>query len=338
MLSAGIAQALQQPGPSVWQQRVARAAECRLPLFETTDALRLFDANVDGASERSSARLHVELFGEYAVLSPFSEEALRECDAVAKALVDFGVRGVYLKHRVRGDLRRLDQRLLAADEPLLGSAAPEAIVVRENGRSYHVNLSDGLSVGLFLDQRDNRSRLQADAAGQRVLNLFAYTCSFSVAAGLGGAAGVTSVDLSKRALRRGDANLKLNQLDTAAHRLLKADAVQWLSRAAKRGPQFDWIVLDPPSFSSRGKSAFSVSRDYPKLLEQCLVLLEPGGRLLCITNHRRTSRHDFEHWCFVAAGTTGRKVRSEWMTPPVDCPQDNGDDSSTKALLVELVA
>lgn len=308
------------------------AATQRLDLFETTDALRLFDGHADSSSIEQM--LHVELFGQYAVLSPFSTDALNQCHAVAQVLLELGVRGIYLKHRVRGDLRRLDQRLLASDAPLLGEAAPETLVVTEHGRRYNVNLADGLSVGLFIDQRDNRSRLQLEAAGQRVLNLFAYTCSFSVAAGMGGATSVTSVDLSKRALRRGDANLRLNELDTSVHRLLKADAVKWLGRAIKRDASYDWIVLDPPTFSSKGKAAFSVSKDYEALVQQCLRLLAPGGRLLCVTNHRRTCLGTFEGACLSAATAAGRRVSPVWTSPPRDCPRDK-DETSTKALLLQ---
>ena len=106
-------------------------------------------------------------------------------------------------------------------------------------------------MGLFLDQRDNRRRIRAQARGKDVLNLFAYTCGFSVAAAAGGAASTVSVDLSPKALEWGRANFALSHLDPSDHQFIKSDAFDYLRRAARQGKRFDIIILDPSELRPR---------------------------------------------------------------------------------------
>jgi 23S rRNA (cytosine1962-C5)-methyltransferase len=232
-------------------------------------------------------------------------------------------------------LRRKSTAELAPTAPLLGQAAPDEFVVREGPLRFWVRLADGLSTGLFLDQRDNRRRLFADCRGQQVLNLFAYNCSFSVAAGAGGAERVTSVDLSGAALARGDKNLVLNGLEPSQHRLLKADARKWLERAVRRQEPYDWIVLDPPVFASVGSDTFSVERDYQALATSALQLLRTGGRLLAVLNHRGTSARDHSAWVRAAAVSAGKSIsKLEALVPPSDCAAEGV--SVTKNLLLQV--
>jgi 23S rRNA (cytosine1962-C5)-methyltransferase len=155
-------------------------------------------------------------------------------------------------------------------------------VVKENGLSFEVNLSDYLDTGLFLDHRDTRQRVREEAKGKHVLNLFAYTGAFTVYAAAGGAESTTSVDLSRAYCDWAKQNLKLNGLHG---NVLCADVLQWLETA--KGP-FDLIVLDPPSFSTskRMGRSFEVQRDHVWLLERTRALLKPGGTLYFSTNFR----------------------------------------------------
>lgn len=316
---------------SSYARQIHAAARRRLSVGETSSAWRW----IDSVGDRPRG-LTVDVYNTHGVLGIYNAQLWEDRERIGAALLSLGLQGVYVKNRVRADLRRLEQADLAPAQPLCGDPAGE-MVVTEHHMRFAVRLDDGLSTGLFVDQRDNRSRLHARALGQRVLNLFAYTCSFSVAAGLGGAREVVSVDLSRRALQRGGQNLRLNGLAMTQHRLLRADALQWLQRAIRRSERFDWIVLDPPSFASRGRSAFSVRRDYSVAARQCVSLLGPGGRLLAVTNHRDTSRREFLELLREAAHQAGRPVkRLELLAPPVDCPLGDEPDLATKSTLLEL--
>jgi 23S rRNA (cytosine1962-C5)-methyltransferase len=157
--------------------------------------------------------------------------------------------------------------------------------VQEGPMRFIVNLSDRLDTGLFLDHRNTRARVREESGGKRVLNLFAYTGSFTVAAATGGARSTTSVDLSGTYLDWAGRNLALNGARGAEHALVRADCLRWLDEA--RG-QWDLVVLDPPPHStSKGmRGDFNVQRDHRRLLERTLALLAPAGVLYFSTNFR----------------------------------------------------
>ncbi|MEZ4464922.1 MAG: class I SAM-dependent methyltransferase [bacterium] len=162
-------------------------------------------------------------------------------------------------------------------------------VVPEGGLKFRVNLSDYLDTGLFLDHRQTRARVRAEAGGKRVLNLFAYTGSFTVYAAAGGARASVTVDLSRTYLDWAGQNLALNALDLPEHVGVQADARVWLAEARDRRERFDLIVLDPPTFSNskRMDGTLDVQRDHRALVEDALGILSPGGALYFSTNHRR---------------------------------------------------
>ncbi|HEY8211633.1 MAG TPA: class I SAM-dependent methyltransferase [Myxococcaceae bacterium] len=165
----------------------------------------------------------------------------------------------------------------------------ERFAVQEGGLRFRVNLDDYLDTGLFLDHRGTRARVRSEARGRRLLNLFCYTGAFTVHAVAGGAAATTSVDLSPTYLDWAQDNLELNGLAGREHRLVRADAAEWLEAEATlaKSPRFDLIVLDPPSFSaSKRARRFDIQRDHPRLLGRALDLLAPGGALYFSTNFR----------------------------------------------------
>src|SRR5258708_10367223 len=154
----------------------------------------------------------------------------------------------------------------------MGQAALETFTIWENGVQYELSFKEGYSVGLLLDQRDNRRRLLANhvaadfplfpggAAGADVLNTFAYTCGFSVCAAKAGAR-TTSLDLSKKYLEWGKRNFALNQIDPAAHNFIYGDVFDWLRRLSKKKRAYDAIILDPPTVSqSKEAGAVQVER------------------------------------------------------------------------------
>ena len=179
--------------------------------------------------------------------------------------------------------------------------------------------------------------MRALAGGRRVLNLFAYTCSFSVAAALGGAASVTSIDLSARALDWGRDNFRLNELDPDAHAFVRADAVGFLASPAARGQRFELIVLDPPSFSTTKETRFSVDAHYRGLVARVMRVTSDGGSILCATNHRGVVMAKLRRWIHEAAREAGRTVgKMRDLPPPSDFPPVPGMEPHLKAVLVTL--
>jgi 23S rRNA (cytosine1962-C5)-methyltransferase len=208
---------------------------------------------------------------------------LASCACIAGVL-DVPVANVHLKQRaVIAD--RKDQYSRFAGKG-------ERMIVNENGVRFLVNLDDYLDTGLFLDHRPTRALVREKSAGKDVLNLFAYTGSFSVYAALGKARSVHTVDLSNTYLDWARDNFALNKLDPGAYEFLAADVLAYLPTLPSTC--FDLIVCDPPTFSNSKKmqGVFDVQRDHPALLNQCLRLLREDGVLLFSTNSRRFRLYD----------------------------------------------
>ena len=315
------------------QARLFGAMWRRGVLAERCNTYRFVNDDSDGLTG-----VTVDRFAEWAVLSVSSEiDSLRE-KFLVDGLMDLGARGVYVKRRVRADLRGCDVAALAPCLPVMGDAAPSTIVVDEASVRLRVRLGDGLSSGLFVDQRENRMRLRGLVSrGQRLLNLFSYTCSFSVVAAMEGVV-TTSVDLATPALDWGKENFVENGLDPEQHEFVRADARKWLDRARLEARRFHWIVLDPPSFSTGGrKGTFSVVRDYQSLAEAAFALLEPGGTLLSVTNHRKTSPEKLRRILEAAAATAGRRpMMIEEANSQLDCPLAGGTPVPSKSVWVKV--
>jgi 23S rRNA G2069 N7-methylase RlmK/C1962 C5-methylase RlmI len=163
--------------------------------------------------------------------------------------------------------------------------------VSEGPGRFRINLSDYLDTGLFLDHRTARAMVAADTAGKRLLNLFAYTGTFSVLAALGGARETTSIDLSNTYLDWLRKNLALNELGGSAHRVLRADIMKWLPMNRER---FDVIVLDPPTWSTSKsmEGNLDLQRDHQAMIQDSLAALDPGGVLYFSTNRRKLKLAD----------------------------------------------
>lgn len=210
----------------------------------------------------------------------------------------FAPRGYLARELVR---KASDQRPAV----LIAGEQPGEIMVQENGLSYFVEPAGGYSSGLFLDQRLNRKWV-TDLGPKRVLNLFAYTCSFTVCAASTGAE-TCSVDASKRVLATGRRNLELNGIDPAeGHRFLTDDAMKVVPRLLKRGETFDLIVFDPPTFGRADGRVFRIEKDLPVLIRDCFEMLEPGGWLLVSCNYAEWGTKELREECELSLG--GRKA------------------------------
>lgn len=185
-------------------------------------------------------------------------------------------------------LRRRSTRPKAGERYTRLAETGERLIVREGEQRFWVDLDSYLDTGLFSDHRETRARVRREAEGKDVLNLFAYTAAFTVYAAAGGARSTTSVDRSQRYLDWAVENMQLNGLMGAQHQFLAEDVRPFLRAAARRAPSWDLIILDPPSFSTRGEEIeFDVQRDHLDLIQEALTVLRPGGVLYFSTNHQR---------------------------------------------------
>lgn len=163
----------------------------------------------------------------------------------------------------------------------------ERLAVQEGAFQFYVNLDDYIDTGLFADHRLTRRMVEEMSADKRVLNLFAYTGSFSCYAARGKGK-VTTVDVSGKYIDWAKDNFQLNDLPLNGHEFLAQDTWQFMKMAQGQRRQWDIIVLDPPSFSTRGPVMdFDILIDHPQLLQQTASLLASGGTLIFSTNHQR---------------------------------------------------
>jgi 23S rRNA (cytosine1962-C5)-methyltransferase len=315
---------------------------------ERTNACRV----IHGASDGWPA-WYVERLGDFLLsqsghaLQPAQREELAR---LAKA---FAARGAY--HKI---LKRHVRRAAPAEaspQLVLGEAAPERFTVRENGVHFELSFSEGCSVGLFLDQRDNRRRLLTGHVGAgfpllpglpqspmadrkwQILNTFAYTCGFSVCAAKAGAR-TTSLDLSKKSLDWGKRNFALNQLDAAGHDFIYGDTFDWLRRLAKKQRLYDVVLLDPPTFSqSKASGVFRADKDYGRLVAAALPLLRTGGVLFASTNAADWPPEELLAAVAEAIHGANRRILQQHYVPqPPDFPISRAEPAYLKTVWLRV--
>jgi 23S rRNA (cytosine1962-C5)-methyltransferase len=202
--------------------------------------------------------------------------------------VRFGIGRIFARSVPRKNEEREAPRLIFGDP-----AGNLQTIATERHLKFGIDFGAGYSVGFFVDQRENRRHVR-HIAPKRLLNCFAYTCSFSVSAAYVGAT-TLNIDLSKKSLARGRENFALNSLPTTDHRFIADDVVAVLPRLARQGKKFDAIILDPPTFSrSPGGKAFQLEKDFEKLLVDSLNLAERDCRVLLSTNCSTLREHALE--------------------------------------------
>lgn len=297
------------------------------------DNYRLYDADLPDYAlavdiyQAGELHLHVQEYAAPDTVDPHrAERRLR--DALAQLQILFELPASRIHYKLRKSQLGSSQ-YQKQDEQLRFAA------IIEHGCKLWVNFDDYLDTGLFLDHRPLRLRIQREAAGKRFLNLFCYTASASVHAAVGGAVSTTSVDLSNTYLDWGRRNLDLNgfrveaperrsvwgaAVPTGAHQLLRADCLVWLREQAeaRRGPRYDLILCDPPTFSNSKKmeGVLDTQRDHAELILNSAALLAPGGRLYFSTNRRRF-KLDTEALAGLAiTDITGQTLDEDFKRPP----------------------
>jgi 23S rRNA (cytosine1962-C5)-methyltransferase len=285
---------------------LVRARDQRQPLIDRPDiqAFRAFSGTADGLDG-----VFVDVYGSGAVLIYYEGRTPRDFDpdmaaaAALEVLKPSGVEAVYLKPFAK-DRSRLGGKLpdcVTAAEPAVGQPLPEAILVSEAEWNLEIRLYDGLSTGLFIDQRESRiwvsnwvaRRTVSMGLTPSILNTFAYTCAFSVAAARGGGL-TTSVDVSSRYLDWGKRNFAHNAIDVNRHRFARMDTFEFFRYARRKELRYDLIILDPPSFASGSRkkkiSPWSSIEDYARLTSEAAALLNRNGVIFASTNTQELCR------------------------------------------------
>ena len=270
---------------ALFERRIAQAAALRDRVVPPeTDCYRL----VHGEGDRLPGVV-CDVYGEHAVLRFDGAGAPAWRDVIVTALEDvLRARGV---HHLLSRAGRQDERRV---EAIFGRTPDGTLDVREHGMWLRADLMEGQKTGLFLDHRESRRRVRELARGARVLNLYGYTGGFSVAAGLGGAAHVTTVDVAPGAIELANQSWALNGLAPRAHEGVTEDVQAFLDRAAKDGLRWDLVVSDPPSFAPRESSVPKALDAYTQLHRACLERLAPGGLLMAASCSSHVRRDAFD--------------------------------------------
>jgi 23S rRNA (cytosine1962-C5)-methyltransferase len=309
---------------------------------DATNAFRL----IHGASDGWSGWF-VEKLGNFLLSQSESPLSLKQTEELSRLAKIYSSHGAY--HKILSRQVRRSTTADASPQLVFGEAAPERFEILENDVHCEMGFNEGYSVGLFLDQRDNRRRLLTGHIAANfsipeirnskfeILNCFAYTCGFSVAAAKSGAR-TTSLDLSKKYLEWGKRNFPRNGLDSAAHDFIYGDAFDWLRRLAKKGRAFDAVVLDPPTFSqSKEYGTFRAEKDYGKLVTATLPVLKPGGILFASTNAADRPPENFLADVEAAVHAAKRKILQRHYVPqPPDFPVSRAEPAYLKTVWLRI--
>lgn len=254
---------------------------------EGIECYRLYDADLP------EYNVAIDRYGEWVVVQEYAppktvdahKARQRLFDIIAATISVLGIAPNKLVLKTRERQKGKNQYQKMAEKG-------DFLEVQEYNARLWVNLTDYLDTGLFLDHRIARRMLGQMSKGKDFLNLFAYTGSASVHAGLGGARSTTTVDMSRTYLEWAERNLRLNGLTGRAHRLMQADVLGWLRESDE---QFDLIFIDPPTFSNskRMEDAFDVQRDHLRLMTDLKRLLRKGGTIM-FSNNKRGFRMDHD--------------------------------------------
>ena len=297
-----------------WQRRVARAAALRRELVAGTTGYRI----VHGESDFVPGVV-VDRYDRFAVLKLYSAGLTPHRGAIVEAVraAAGDLLGVFGRDEIPRDEE--DEEAVPAGRVLWGAEPPERIEIDEHGMRLCVDVRRGQKTGLFLDQRENRRRVRELArARPEALNCFAYTGGFSVAAALGGARHVVSVDVDRDAIALARDNFRLNGLDPADHAFAAEDAFELLARYKREGRRFDLVICDPPAFAKSQKAVEGAIAGYASLNRAALAVLAPGGLLVTASCSARVSAEQF----FDAVKEAAFKARvelqlvGEWRQPP----------------------
>lgn len=307
-----------------FQARLATAAQLRAPLQkDDTTGYRLIHGENDGLPG-----LVVDRYDQTLVLKLYTPAWIPHLRDVLSALADVAP-AERLVLRLGRAMQEQPQHLYGLSDGaiLFGPNLDGPIVFRENGLRFEADPIQGQKTGFFLDQRENRARVEKLASGKTVLNVFAYTGGFSLYAARGGARAIVSVDVSRPALEAAVRNFTLNgdhpsvAAATDKHEVLAEDAFEALARLGHSRRCFGLVIVDPPAFAKKRAEVERALSAYGRLTRLGLGVLQPGGMLALASCSSRVSADEFFAAVHRAAARAGRPLREiERTGHPLDHP------------------
>ncbi len=284
-----------------WRARLEEAIAIRQDYLTGTNACRLVHSEADGLPG-----LVVDRYGDYLSVQILAMGIEVRKDLIVQTLVDLlKPKGIYERSDV--SVRRLEG-LEERRGVLWGDAPPEAVIIQEGPYKLQVDIPGGQKTGFFLDQRPNRLRVGELAKGRRVLNAFSYNGGFTMAAALGGATEVVSVDISAEAIAQGEANAALNGVADRC-KWVTANAFDFLREQEKAKELYDLIILDPPAFTKSKESIPGAIRGYKEINLRAIRMLKPGGMLVSASCSHHMDAGTFVSVIQDAANDSGRRLR-----------------------------
>ena len=299
-----------------FKTRLMAALARRTALAEDpeTDAYREVHGESDGLPG-----LIVDRYGSHRVTQFLSAGAERWRESIVDALLEIEP-DARLFDRSDAPVRALEG-LPPRCQALAGEAPVAPIRIREAGLAFDVDVVRGQKTGFYLDQRESRARVRSEASLGDVLNCFAYTGGFTVAALAGGATSVLSIEESAEAIALGRINVELNGFTPGKAEWLQGDVFTLLRRLRDRAETFDTILLDPPRFASSAAQVEKAARGYKDINLLAFKLLRPKGRLVTFSCSGGVSAEFFQTIVAEAAVDAGLEVRiAAWLGQPADHP------------------
>lgn len=293
--------------------RLASAAQLRAPLLEGPPEAATTGYRLAHGENDNLPGLVIDRYEQTSVVKIYTAAWIQHLRDVLSALADV----VPVEHLILRlgraaleqprDLYGLDDGMILSGPNLDGP-----VLFRENGLRFEADPIHGQKTGFFLDQRDNRARVEKLAAGKTVLNVFAYSGGFSVYAARGGARKVVSVDASAPALEAAARNMAHNRhipsVAAALHETVADDAFEVLARMAKAGERFDMVIVDPPAFAQKQDQVPQALSAYERLTRLSLGVLRPGGTLVQASCSSRVEAETFYETVNRAAAQVGHPL------------------------------
>jgi 23S rRNA (cytosine1962-C5)-methyltransferase len=290
--------------------RIAQAAALRQTLRgSTTSGYRLVHGENDGLPG-----LIIDRYGDSYVLKVYTTAWIVHLQSVLRVLPDETGGERFILRLSRQVQKEVDALYGLDDGTILhGSSLDGPLMFLENGFTFEVDPVHGQKTGFFLDQRENRERVERLARSKSVLNVFAYTGGFSLYAARGGAREVVSLDLSRPALAAAKRHFELNRefpaVAAARHKTMQGDAFVLLQQLASQGAAYDMVILDPPAFARRRDEVARALAAYDRLARLGLSVLRRGGTLVAASCSSQVAAEDFYRVIKGAAASAKRPLQ-----------------------------